>query len=106
MAKLDVTVKESIVNEVMSKMGLLEGIEKEPFEKAVNRSANWLLDDIVRKPDYSVAEDTTEASLIAERARYDMSNSLDIFERNYNDIIVMVIEKFALDDFIENGGAE
>lgn len=106
MAKLDVTVKESIVNEVMSKMGLLEGIEKEPFEKAVNRSANWLLDDIVRKPDYSVSEDTTEASLIAERARYDMSNSLDIFERNYNDIIVMVIEKFALDDFIENGGAE
>lgn len=106
MATLEPSVKNSITDEVMDKMGLLDGIERKPFERAVQRSANWLLDDIVRKPDYQVAEDTTEASLIAERARYDMSNSLDIFERNYNDIIVMIIEKFALDDFIENGGVE
>lgn len=105
MAKLDTDVKKSIVDEVMDKMGMLDGIETTPFEKAVNRSANWLIDDILREPEYSVVEDSTEASLIAERARYDMSNSLDIFERNYNDIIVMVIEKHALDDFIENGGA-
>lgn len=104
MAILDTEIKNQIVQEVMDKMGLLDGIEKEPFERAVQRSANWLVLDILREKDYSIAEDSTEASLIAERARYDMSNSLDIFERNYNDLIVMVIEKHALDLFIENGG--
>lgn len=104
MTKLDNAVETSIVSEVMGKMGMLDGISKDPFVRAVRLSANWLVDDILREPDYQIAEDSTEASLIAERARYDMSNSLDIFERNYNSIIVMVIEKHALDKFIENGG--
>lgn len=97
-------VKTSIVDEVMDKMGMLDGIEKEPFEKAVQRSANWLVLDILRESDYSIVDGSSEASLIAERARYDMSNSLDIFERNYNGLIIMVIEKHALDQFIVDGG--
>lgn len=103
---LDADVKKLIVDEVMDKMGLLDGIEPTPFESAVQRSANWLLTDILREPTYIVTADSSEASIIAERARYDMSNSLDMFERNYNSIIVMIIEKHAVDSFIANRGDE
>lgn len=105
MAVVELTeeVLNACVNELSDKMGMLDGYEKQPFEDAVRRAHVWLLNNLLREPAYVVEKYSLEAGLLVERARYDLSNSLDIFQKNYAQEIVQVVEDHALTRFLEGG---
>lgn len=97
-------VIDACLSELTDKMGMLDGYDKEPFEDAIKRANVWLLGILLREPEYDVEKYSLEAGLIVERARYDLSNSLDIFQKNYGQEIIQVTEDHALTQFLDNGG--
>lgn len=62
---------------------------------------NWFKDDILYTDTLEVKPDTTLFTLIVERARYDLMNSIDIFPKNYRNDIGQVIARFDFDSFTE-----
>lgn len=93
---------EACLLELTDKMGMLDGYDQKPFKDALTRANNWLLKVLLREPSYEVEAYSLEAGLIVERARYDLSNSLDIFQKNYGMEITQVIEDHALTEFLSS----
>lgn len=102
-AELSQEVLEACVNELSDKMGMLDEYEQEPFVDAIKRANRWLLVNLLREPQYEVETYSLEAGLLVERARYDLSNSLDIFQKNYGQEIIQVVEDHALTRFLDGG---
>lgn len=101
MALTDKTLTTAL-SELADKMGMLDGYDEKPFQDALERANNWLVKNLLYEPDFIVLPYSLEAGLIVERARYDLSNSLDLFQKNYGQEIVQVIEDHALTDFLDN----
>lgn len=97
-------VATACLTELTDKMGMLDDYDKAPFETAIKRANHWLLGILLKEPNYVVEAYSLEAGLIVERARYDLSNSLDIFQKNYGQEIVQVTEDHALTEWLDNGG--
>ena len=96
-------VLDACVSELSDKMGMLDGYDVKPFQDAIKRANRWLLVNLLREPQYEVEKYSLEAGLLVERARYDLANSLDIFQKNYGQEIVQVVEDHALTHFLDGG---
>lgn len=97
-------VLDSCLSELTDKMGMLDGYDPKPFIDAIQRANTWLLGILLKEPEYDIEKYSLEAGLIVERARYDLSNSLDIFQKNYGQEIIQVTEDHALTQWLDNGG--
>lgn len=97
-------VQKACLDELSDKMGMLDGYDDKPFISAITRAHKWLIYTLLKEPEYVVEAYTLEAGLIVERARYDLSNSLDVFQKNYGQEIVQVIEDHALAEWLDREG--
>lgn len=93
------------LNYVKDMMGIMYDSDDVLIENKLKTAENWLLNEILYEPDFKVKSLSTELTLICERVRYEMSNSLDIFQKNYTNDIQNVVSKHAYNDYIsKNGG--
>lgn len=93
------------LNYVKDMMGIMYDSDDVLIENKLKTAENWLLNEILYEPDFKVKSLSTELTLICERVRYEMSNSLDIFQKNYANDIQNVVSKHAYNDYIsKNGG--
>lgn len=93
------------LNYVKDMMGIMYDSDDVLIENKLKTAENWLLNEILYEPDYKVKSLSTELTLICERVRYEMSNSLDIFQKNYANDLQNVVSKHAYNDYIsKNGG--
>lgn len=93
------------LNYVKDMMGIMYYSDDVLIENKLKTAENWLLNEILYEPEYKVQSLSTELTLICERVRYEMSNSLDIFQKNYANDIQNVVSKHAYNDYIsKNGG--
>lgn len=93
------------LNYVKDMMGIMYDSDDVLIENKLKTAENWLLNEILYEPDFKVKSLSTELTLICERVRYEMSNSLDMFQKNYANDIQNVVSKHAYNDYIsKNGG--
>lgn len=93
------------LNYVKDMMGIMYDSDDVLIENKLKTAENWLLNEILYEPDFKVKSLSTELTLICERVRYEMSNSLDIFQKNYANDIQNVVSKHAYNDYLsKNGG--
>ena len=92
------------VSAVKDAMGILFNDDDKMIEDKLNISAFWLTNEILYEPDFVIQPLSTELTLICERVRYEMSNSLDIFQKNYGQDIQNVISRHAYNDFMSKQG--
>lgn len=93
------------LNYVKDMMGIMYDSDDVLIENKLKTAENWLLNEILYEPDFKVKSLSTELTLICERVRYEMSNSLDIFQKNYANDLQNVVSKHAYNDYIsKNGG--
>lgn len=93
------------LNYVKDMMGIMYDSDDVLIENKLKTAENWLLNEILYEPDYKVKSLSTELTLICERVRYEMSNSLDIFQKNYANDLQNVVSKHAYNDYLsKNGG--
>lgn len=93
------------LNYIKDMMGIMYDSDDVLIENKLKTAENWLLNEILYEPDFKVKSLSTELTLICERVRYEMSNSLDIFQKNYANDIQNVVSKHAYNDYIsKNGG--
>lgn len=93
------------LNYVKDMMGIMYDSDDVLIENKLKTAENWLLNEILYEPEFKVKSLSTELTLICERVRYEMSNSLDIFQKNYANDIQNVVSKHAYNDYIsKNGG--
>lgn len=93
------------LNYVKDMMGIMYDSDDVLIENKLKTAENWLLNEILYEPDFKVKSLSTELTLICERVRYEMSNSLDMFQKNYANDIQNVVSKHAYNDYLsKNGG--
>lgn len=91
-----------LVQDVKNQMGILYDDDDEVIKRKGKSAVDWFLNSILYEPEYVIEPDTQEYSLMVERVRYDLSNSLDVFQRNYGNDIQNVISKHAILDYRKN----
>lgn len=102
---MEANVLKEGLNYVKDMMGIMYDSDDVLIENKLKTAENWLLNEILYEPDYKVKSLSTELTLICERVRYEMSNSLDIFQKNYANDLQNVVSKHAYNDYIsKNGG--
>lgn len=81
---------------VKNSMGIMYDDDDSLFTKKIKAHATWLCEQILYEDDYVIQPETSEIILVAERTRYDLSNSLDIFQKNYVNDLQNVVSRHAL----------
>lgn len=92
------------LSSVKDSMGIMYNDDDKMIENKLKTSATWLCETILYEPNYIIQPNTPELTLVYERVRYEMSNSLDIFQKNYGNDIQNVISRHAYLDFINKDG--
>lgn len=101
---MDTEVLGSALLQLKDRMGINYDDDDELLKNALKSAENWLINDILYDETYVIKQNTTALSLIIERARYDMMNSLDIFPKNYSIDIGQVIARHEYDSFRKENG--
>lgn len=81
---------------VKNSMGIMYDDDDDLFTKKIKAHATWLCEQILYEDDYVIQPETSEIILVAERTRYDLSNSLDIFQKNYVNDLQNVVSRHSL----------
>ena len=73
--------------------------DAEKLTPSLKAAYEWFKHDILYTDTLEVKENTTLFTLIVERARYDLMNSVDIFPKNYSTDIGQIIARYDYDKF-------
>lgn len=90
---------QAILDYVKNSMGIMYDDDDELFKQKIKAHAIWLCEQILYEDNFVIQPETTELILVAERTRYDLSNSLDIFQKNYVNDIQNVVSRHAYLDY-------
>lgn len=88
---------------VKDSMGIMYDDDNKMIENKLITSAIWLCETILYEDDFVIPVNSLELTLVAERVRYEMSNSLDMFQKNYGNDIQNVISRHAYLSHIKGG---
>lgn len=101
-------MQEAVLNEgleyVKDSMGIMYDNDDRLIKNKLLVSEKWLLETILYEPDFVVQPVSLELTLICERVRYEMSNSLDIFQKNYVNDLQNLVSSHAMADFRSKKG--
>lgn len=86
--------------QLKDRMGINYSDDDDKILKPTLKAAyNWFKTDVLYAETLEVQAETTLFTLIVERARYDLMNSVDIFPKNYSVDIGQVIARHEFDNF-------
>lgn len=87
--------------QLKDRMGINYYDDDEKILKPTIKAAyTWFKSEVLYADELTIEPETTLFTLIVERARYDMMNSVDIFPKNYAVDIGQVIARHEFDSFV------